>query len=283
MRFSLACGMAIAVFVATLLKPAAGRPDGEAGVEVTRQKRLEFLQSRVDQFEISLADNSRKLTRGKQTILRWSNPVREFVNDGVIYLFLDGQRPRAVISVWARSPEANLESGEIWREFVSLSGSALTCQREGGVLWTPLTRSDVNLAIEGAPSPAAKPVQRLAQMRELARRFQATSYKMGSPNELRLLSQPLYRYQDEAAGIVDGTLFAFVEANDPEALLLLETAEGAGKEQKWRYTLARMTGYRVEVRLDERSVFDVPPYWKGPRSPDDLYVEARDGTFTLPK
>ena len=67
-----------------------------------------------------------------------------------------------------------------------------------------------------------------------------------------------------------------------EALLLLEaTASEEGKRHAWRYTLARMTSYRVVVQLDNHEVFAVTPYWKGPRSPSDPYVEASDGPFAL--
>ena len=105
---------------------------------------------------------------------------------------------------------------------------------------------------------------------------------MEMPNELRLLTQPLYRYQDETAGILHGALFAFVEANDPEVLLLLEAVGSNVKEPQWRYT-RECTSYRVQVKLDDRDVFDRSPYWKGPRRVDDLYMEGREGMFTLPK
>jgi hypothetical protein len=124
-------------------------------------------------------------------------------------------------------------------------------------------------------------VRRLAQMRQTARRFQATSFKMGSPHELRLLPQPLYRYQAAERPILDGALFAFVEGNDAEALLLLEVSTGSRQEPVWHYTLARMTSYRVVVRLDDRQILDAAPYWSNPRSANDPYVEATDGPFTL--
>lgn len=284
MRSSFAWGATLALYAAALLKLSADSRAGEPARsdESVRQKRLELLQWQVDQFEIEMKEPDRKLIRGKQPILRWSNPVREFVNDGVTFLFLEGERPRVILTVWARSSEASLESGTLFRESVSLSGQPMTCWRDGRVLWSPKAREDVDQTLAAAPSPAERPSQRLAQMRELARRFRAMTYKMGSPNELRLLTQPLYRYQDEAAGILDGALFAFAEGNDPEALLLLEaTVAGDGKEHKWRYTPARMTTYRVDVRLDDRTVFAVDPYWQVARKPESPYVEAEDGPFSL--
>src|SRR5687767_7497106 len=70
--------------------------------ESVRQRRLKVLEERLDQFRIETADGGQELARGKQPILRWSNPVREFTNDGVVFLFFKGERPRAVVTVWAR-------------------------------------------------------------------------------------------------------------------------------------------------------------------------------------
>lgn len=60
-----------------------------------RQRRLEWLQARADEFEIHAGDNNgRRLKRGDAPILRWSNPTREFVNDGAMFLYFDGGRQR---------------------------------------------------------------------------------------------------------------------------------------------------------------------------------------------
>jgi hypothetical protein len=256
------------------------RPD-----DPVRQKRLELFTSRVQQFEIEVAgDAKRKLMPGKQPILRWSNPVRDNLNDGVIFLFFEGERPRGVVTVWADSPQADLAHGKLWREFVSLSGEPLVCQREGAELWSPRTGGVVDQPFKDAPPPAAKPAQRLTQMRDLARRFVAANYKMDVRNELRLLTQPLYRYAKEDGDILDGALFAFVEGNDPEVLLLLEAVSAnGGKSHSWHFSMARMTGYRVSANLDGREVFSALPYWKNPRAVTDPYVEAPDGEFTLEK
>lgn len=283
MRSCIVCGAGVLLAAMTLNGAAQDGTDERAGSEASsRQKRLELLLSRVDEFQLrEAAPNGRALRRGERPILRWSNPVRDFVNDGVTFLFLDGQRPRAVVTVWVRSPEASLTSGEAWREFASFSAQPLVCQRDGRTLWSPKSGQLVDQPLDDVEPPAPRPARRLAQMREIARRFHATWYKMGSPNELRLLTQPLYRYQDADRKILDGALFAFVEGNDAEALLLVEATSGHGMQHGWQYSLARMTAYRVVVRLDERSVFDVAPYWRAPRAPDDPYMEANDGAFAL--
>ena len=248
-----------------------------------RQKRLEFLKDRAGQFEIRVSDDAaRKLKAGEEPILRWSNPVRDNVNDGVIYLFFENERPRAIVTVWADFPMAKLDRGNVYREFLSLSAEPLVCRRDGKSLWSPKAGALVEQAFKEAPAPAARPAQRLTQMRDLARRFEAANYKMGVPSELRLLTQPLYRYPNDAGSVLDGGLFAFVEGNDPEVVLLLEAVQdSSGKGHVWRYTLGRMTGYRVSVKLDKQEVFAAQPYWANPRSPADPYSETSEGTFIL--
>src|SRR6185437_144183 len=285
MRFALSYGARIVLSTITVLATSAvARADEPAASEGSpREKRLAFLRSQVDKFEIkSEHGEQRLLHRGQQPVLRWSNPVRDFVNDGVTYLFLEGQRPRAIVTVWVRSRESSLESGELWREHITLSREPLTCRRDGAVIWSPKTAEVVDEPLTDAAPPAQRPSQRLVQMRELARRFHAATYKTESANELRLLSQPLYRYPSENTDVLDGALFGFAEANDPEALLLLEAvAIDSGNQSEWRYTLARSTSFRVVVRLDDREVFAVEPYWKVPRKTEAAYLEARDGEFAL--
>lgn len=44
-------------------------------------------------------------------------------------------------------------------------------------------------------------------------------FKVNKGAECRLLPQPLYRFDAPEQGILDGAIFAFVVANDPDLLL----------------------------------------------------------------
>ena len=120
-------------------------------------------------------------------------------------------------------------------------------------------------------------------MRGLARQFKAQCFASREPfdaTQLRLLTQPIYRYASDQHGIVDGALFAFVVANDPELILQIETVKD-GDDFAWRYLLARMTSLKVDVQFDGESVWDVPNYWKtGGRRPDRPYIEGKVGMYT---
>jgi hypothetical protein len=99
-----------------------------------------------------------------------------------------------------------------------------------------------------APAPAASKTLRMSQMRELAKRFEATDdFQGGSRWELRLLPTPLHRYGGEDQSVADGALFAFAHGTDPETLLLLEARRQNGALE-WQYGLAPMTGYALQVK-----------------------------------
>lgn len=61
-------------------------------------------------------------------------------------------------------------------------------------------------------------------------------------SELRLVSQPLLRYEPADKRIVDGALFSFSLGTDPEVLLLLEARPEKDRPEKdrvWQYAFAR--------------------------------------------
>ena len=77
----------------------------------------------------------------------------------------------------------------------------------------------------------------------LGRSIHATliKWREGSDREeLRLLPQPVYRYESEDPEVQDGGVFAFVQGTDPEVLLLLEAVRTEGG-LVWIYGFVRGT------------------------------------------
>jgi hypothetical protein len=94
-------------------------------------------------------------------------------------------------------------------------------------------------------------------MRALARRFDV---RLTDDRELaetlRLLPQPIHRYERDGSTDEDGAIFALVTATDPEALLLIESvASDAGLS--WRYAFARFHFAMLEADLDGERVWSV--------------------------
>jgi hypothetical protein len=96
-------------------------------------------------------------------------------------------------------------------------------------------------------------------LRALARDFSATTRDAHDNRwELRLLSQPLFRYESTDPEVVDGALFAYVTSagTDPEALLVIE-ARRHSKDgiPTWYRALARFTDLNLSVRYKGTEVF----------------------------
>jgi hypothetical protein len=232
--------------------------------------RLDFMKDFRSQFQVFRKDHAEQpLKMIEEPVQRWSNPIRNFFSDGGLFLWLDGKRPAVAATVSIRG------NGKVWVEMASLSPSALRCVRGTSEFWTPQSASAVEQLLVDAPVPAELPRMRLVQMRRLCEQFAVRTEPINDPpNELRLMPQPVYRFQDAGSGILDGALFAFAETTDPEALLLLEAAKSSGAEAAhWRYTMAKMTSRPIVARRSEKVVWSIPGYWLKPRTMNDAYQE----------
>lgn len=138
-------------------------------------------------------------------------------------------------------------------ELVSLSKSRVRASEGQQPIWDT-EQSGIDMRpLPDAPPPAQKAATRLSQMRKLVERF-SIDLDDGRTNEeihrrLRVLPQPLYRYSSDEDNVVDGALYAVSEATDPEVWILLEAVGHAGGTS-WRYALARMNMWPMQVRLD---------------------------------
>ncbi|MGH7128314.1 MAG: hypothetical protein ACREJB_12165 [Planctomycetaceae bacterium] len=267
------------ITIVFLSRCAAAAEEPADPQDAARQERLRYMTELFGEFQLSPRDEpERALDRTAEPLLRWSNPVRNSFSDGATFLWLDGERPVAAATMSIRG------NGAAWREFVTLSDQPIRCLRNGQAVWMPDTGSLTDQPLTDAPEPASSPPLRLAQLRRLARRFTVImSESETKPDEiksLRLLAQPVYRYSDEQAGVVDGAVFAFCETTDPEALLMIEAfrpSDAAAAE--WRFTPARMTSRPLVYRLDDREILSLKGYWANPRTLADPFIEVRLGRY----
>ncbi len=202
--------------------------------------------------------------------LKWTNPERR-TDDGAVFLWTDRGRPEVAASFYRyKSAGRVLED----HEFISLSTFPLAAKHDGQPVWTPTAGNVVPTPIPDAPEPAKTPSERLRQMRGLAREFRASFNNPPDLSEIRLLTQPIYRFETEGkrADLLDGALFAFVHTTDPEVLLTIEARPaGEGGPMKWHYALARMSLVNLRVHHKDREVWSAlwvnpttdnsQPYW----------------------
>jgi hypothetical protein len=149
-------------------------------------------------------------------------------------------------------------------EFHSLSTTGLSGRYEGQDVWTTPEPGLVYADLPDAGDVAGTPPARLSQMRQFARRFTARATDPdGQSIDLRLLTQPVYRYEltpaAEKMGLRDGGLFAFVQGTDPEIWLLIEAHEpGLNQPLKWRYACARMNSIALTVEYQNQQLWSAP-------------------------
>ena len=178
-------------------------------------------------------------------MLSWVNPIRnERQQQGLMYVWENDGRPAVVGTAFSY-----VWSGQrrIKMELHSLSQSALEMVRDDQLVWTPAGNAIAWEEFKDAPAPANNARQRLVQMRQLARRFRVSTISpKGEESLLRLLPQPIHRYQSPTQRVVDGAVFSFVVATDPDALLLIEHVNLDGAD-RFQYAFARFHYWTVRA------------------------------------
>ena len=226
----------------------ADGPDDEKARAVAS---LEHGRKEVNAFTIRAAGpRGEEFHLVSKPVLKWSNPIRGSVY-GDVYIWTLKGRPEVVGSFleWFHP----IQSKEV--ELHSLSLGPLVAERPDQLSWTA-DRAGVELKpIPGAPAPAASPVQRLRQIRELAKDFTARQIShTGVGYEMRLLLQPIYRYEGTEGDLIDGALFAFVHAGDPEVFLQIEARKVHALLQ-WQYSLARFNSVFLAASHKGREIW----------------------------
>jgi hypothetical protein len=222
-----------------------GADDGRRRLERWKREMAEYTIVEQTEAETSLRVKP-------EPALHWSNPVRDS-DDGLVFVWLAGNRPRAVVCIYRAPYQARMLETH---EFQSLSTDAMAATRRGVRIWSPPRAGVAWHPVPGAARPAPTPAERLRQLRSMAREFHASVDVDKKRTELRLLSQPVYRYDAGPAGS-DGALFVFALTTDPEAWLLIEERPGDGGPA-WHYAFARMTSHSLSASHRDRLVWEVP-------------------------
>jgi hypothetical protein len=187
-------------------------------------------------------------------LLHWSNPVVGSIH-GSVFVWNGKGRPEVLASIykWYGPKYFHLAV-----ELHSLAEAPVSARNDGAVVWSPGKRGITFGPVPGAPAVGDTPEQRLRQMRALAREFAGTEVdREGQTRELRLLTQPVYRYGG-AEGPIDGGLFAYVIGTDPELILLLEARRGADRTAQWQFAAARMNSTALRLAHKNREVWSQP-------------------------
>ena len=237
-------------------EPAAESRNRDLALQLTTQSAKDYRFQLTTPAAASDPPRGDDIVLRAQPILRWSNPERGEIY-GNVFLWTQNGRPTVAGSLFKwYSPHQHMS-----HEFHSLATTGLTAKRGDEPVWTVEAPGVTYAVIPEAPAVADSAAARLTQMRQLSRQFSArATQRDGQPSDLRLLTQPVYRYelkpeQGRGEDLLDGGLFCFVEGTDPELWLLLEARRGkAPAAPAWHYAVARMNSITVEVQHQDKVV-----------------------------
>jgi hypothetical protein len=267
-------GMVGFFLVMAITTQAKDQPASEQGARSRHEQTLKIYTS--DAAEFTIYRDSRRKERvelRREPVSFGSDPTQQGGDNAVFVWTCRGRAE--VIGTFFSFP--TIGPRKLYHELHSLSLSVLDVSRAGthASTWTPLAPGIELAAVTGAPAPAQSVAQRLTQMRALSRSFSAsTTDRSDRRSELRLLPQPIYRYESTDPEVVDGALFAFVTATDPEALVVIEARKPApAGDPVWEYAVCRMTDLVLVVRHKGKEVFTAPliPYNSPQQEPKHRY------------
>ena len=159
----------------------------------------------------------------------WTNPTTTYgVQHGSVFLWTNEGRPVVIGSIFGHP--LGMGKRRLVHEFHAMAPDAIfaVCDDEQKSVWEP--KAGVTLQpLADSPKPEATAAKRLLQMRTLGREFGGHIIDWRKERwELRLLPQPIYRYEKRPQGVTDGALLALVSnaGTDPEVFLLLEAQDG---------------------------------------------------------
>lgn len=214
------------------------------------EKRMVFMKSALAHFTIQVGERKEQAKVG-DPCLRWNNPISTAA-DGIVAVYSHNNgRPAALGQFFF-----NFQKKWV-NEFTIIPESDVTIMRSGNEFWKPTEYVCKFADLPRSPVPDAKPALRLTQMRAIAADFAVVDHFGPQPvkQNLRLLSQPVYRYSEEGK-IVDGALFIFALGTDPECALLVEAYQ-EDKTTRYRYAVAPMSIYQLDVSYKDELVWSV--------------------------
>ncbi|HLJ11320.1 MAG TPA: hypothetical protein VKU82_09025 [Planctomycetaceae bacterium] len=243
-------------------EPAAARePEDSAPKDKFADDRLKYMTKALQKYTVVLdGDAEKRAALDPKVKMRWSNPLGDVV-DGLLTVYTTGPaaRPAMIAHFHLHGPLLN---GLEMHEFADVHPGPVELVRGRRTIWSPKERFARFQKLPDAPQPSTKAPLRLAQIKSMAERFEVID-RFRQPNSepqpevLRMMARPTYRYGKDDEELVDGALFTYVLATDPEACLVIEIHRRDDKYE-WVYMFCPMTIYSLDAKLDGKPVWTKP-------------------------
>jgi hypothetical protein len=248
-----------AVCVVAIATPLPVVLRAEDAQTMRRAELLRQMRELARETKLEFADGGRQPVLVENPVFRYDDQPRRFI-DATMWVWTDEGRPVAFQKIEA-SIDVVTNAPKWGYCFASLAEVPLRAQwtrraafrsTEAGVSFRP---------VPGAPQVAGLSAQRRQQARALAREFSARillNPQTDSTEEMRLLSAPIFEYDDPDTELFRGAVFGFATSGrNPDLLMAFEVrATPAGAE--WQYAPARMTIGGVTVKQRDKTVWEVP-------------------------
>ena len=206
-----------------------------------------FTESRREAQQIQVLVNEKPVKLRSTPLYTYDDNVRNW-NKGTTWIWGEEGRPDVVLNLSTNGQTRCIE-------LISFSSEPIEVTASEGEKWQPEQKWDPTPLID-APKPAASRSMRLIQMRRLARRFSAEqSDHIEGSYELRLLPQPIYRYENESKSSLDGAFFAFVRESDLEIILVIDAVKSDTGQSQWNFACRTVALCKQDVQLDDRRVW----------------------------
>ncbi|QDV44991.1 hypothetical protein Enr13x_48640 [Stieleria neptunia] len=242
---------------------------------------FEYLRQLADAIKIRPAGGAADVTEFAETtpVLRFGDATRE-TSDGVIWK-IGRNRPLAVV---AMEIVHKADHKDVNYEFLCLTEQKFEMVARPGWSWKPSASALTMKPLNGVPAPSLSKQTRLRQLKQLARRFEASEVYVGQNYRLRLMPQPIDQYVVDGRAGLDGAVFAFAHGTNPEVLLLLEATDNG-----WQFGFARLCGAAPQATFDGRIVWTKPAMdeivssWTSPYMGDAYTIDDQRSNLSAPQ
>ena len=236
--------------------PAQGekvKADRDAAEKEHRARTREKMVARWNKLRAfePVAGKEQEVDRVQEPIFSFSESTRETGHLGTLWVWGAKGRPVALLS------QSKAYGVPVWGfELVALS-EGVAVEMHDGWRWSPKSALKMT-PFKDAPRAADSDARRLSQLKSLARQFTLSERYLDEDFELRLLPSPVYRYQDDAVGLIDGALFNFAHGTNPEVLAVIECREQTSGPV-WSYGFLPLAGAGVTAKFDGTTVWTKEP------------------------
>lgn len=253
----LSCQSTVLAMLLFAVPCSAQEPPTEESADSKPDPRLEWIQSRVNGMKV-IGHDGKKSGFHSTPLLRFSDPVRN-VSDATLWRIGEKGRPPAIMVTEV------YQGRHIQFEFIAVDRHPKSVAVDDWA-WEPKETEFKWIEIPGNAEVSQEQRIRRRRLTFLTRSFDASETMLdGQVILLRLMPQPILRYDDPERGIAEGAVYCFSHGTNPEILMLVEAqAEpDVPNEYRWMAGFARMGAADLNVEYAGADFWSIPGDYRG--------------------